>query len=255
MFYVAALMAMQPESAVFLVTLLGLLVLGPAMLSPLAKIPEIRLAMWPVSGLKRMVLGVFTRPEVRAAPFLWRLPGLEARQLVRTLDLYSAVAFSTGGMAYRFLADAPEPAAFGVLSVLVVVSLSTLAQNLFTLDGAARLRWELSPRRGWVHLWRKGRWLLGVTVVLTGGLAPLAGLTGMLVSLAVGHHTSVLVAAESPAWRFSAGRFFPQGFLQLAAGAGCGMAVAQGNYWYLPGAAVLYGVSLMVYGWVMERIR
>jgi len=251
--YVTALLSLQPASALFLWTVIGLLLLAPAITAPLAKIPEIRLALWPLSAGQGRMLRIFTRPALRRVPWLWRVPGLEARQLLRTLDVYVALIFSVTGTAYRLFARDPDPAAFGVLSLMVVSSLSTLAQNLFTLDGPARLRWQQSPQRGYVHLWRKGRWLLGLATVLSTGLSAQGAAAGMLLCLAVGHHNSVLAPTESEAWRFSSGRFFPHGFLQVVASFSCGIAVTRGEWQFLAGALLVYVASLFLYGWVLER--
>lgn len=167
--------------------------------------------------------------------------------------MYVELAFGVSGTIYRFVSEKPEPAAFGVLSLMVVVSLSTLAQNLFTLDGAARLRWEQSPRLGYEHLWRKGRWLLGMSAIFCAGLSPAAAVTGMLICLAIGHHNSVLRMTESAAWGSSSGQFFPHGFLQVEACFAGGIAVARGEPLCLFVALLAYLASLFVYGWVFER--
>lgn len=139
------------------------------------------------------------------------------------------------------------------MTLLVVLSLSTLGQNLFTLDGAARVRWRLAPARGALTLWRKGRVLLGLTIALTLLLKPLAALAGMLAALAIGHHNSALAPRESPPWRFSAGRFFPHGLLQAVSCFACGIAVARGEWVFLALASFAYAASLVLYGWALEK--
>ena len=253
LYFFALVTYQQAESAYFLWTIMGMLLVLPALAAPVAKLPELRLGLWPVSKGQSRLLRVFIRPALRAAPRLWRVPGLEARQLLQTLDVYAALVLAVGGTAYRVFAAEPEPEANGVISLLVVICLSTLAQNLFTLDGPARLRWQQSSRPGYVHLWRKGRWLLGLAMVLSVGLSPLTAATGMLICLAVGHHNSVLAMTESAAWRFSSGQFIPHGLLQVGVCFACGIPVSRGDWRFLAGALVAYLASLFLYGWIMER--
>ncbi len=254
-FWFALLLSMQPESMGFIWSLLGALMLIPAISAPLARIPEIRLNLWPLSQQQTRLLKLLSKPHAQASPWLWRLlPILELRQILRTLDFWLAVIFALAGTAYRFLYSKPDPAAYPVLSMIVVLALSTLAQNLFALDGiGGRLRWGLSPARGYKVLWRKGSILIAITVVLTAGLSPLAALSGMLAALAVGHHFSVSSPLDSGAWRFTMGEFFPYGFLQVIGMFSCGIATSRGDYLWLGIAAVAYGLSLFVFGYWLEK--
>ncbi len=253
LFYFALLLTAQPESAAFLWFVLGLLLLIPALATPLAKIPEMRLALWPLPRWAQRALRLFSVPSSSAAPWLWRMPTLEARQLARTLDVWIAFLFAISGTLYRFLARTPDRAALDLLALIVVLSLGTLTQNLFTLDGPARARWRLSPQRGFVALWRKGLPVITLAVLFTLALNPLAALAAILASLALGHHNSVLHPTDSPPWRFSSGRFLPHGILQVVANFGCGVAVARGDWAFLLGAAGAYLLSLLLYGWIWER--
>jgi hypothetical protein len=252
-FYWLALLSLQPESALLWWIVLGLILLLPALLSPFAKIPEARLALWPISDRAKTFLRPFTQPLRRSAPWLWHASTLELRQLLRTLDFYFALLFSLAATAYRLAWPKPEAEAIDAMSMLVVLALSTLAQNLFTLDGPARRRWKLSPARGATLLFRKGRILLALTTFLCLPLSPLAAFTAMLAALAIGHHNSVLAPQDSVAWRFSAGRFFPHGLLQVVASFACGIAVARGEYLFLAGAAAAYALSLLIYGWLWDH--
>lgn len=252
-FYWLALLSLQPESALLWWIVLGLILLLPALLSPFAKIPEARLALWPLTDRAKSFLRPFTQPLRRAAPWLWRAPTLELRQLLRTLDFYFALLFATAATIYRFAWPDPEPEAIDALSMLVVLALSTLAQNLFTLDGPARRRWKLSPVSGAKLLFRKGRALLALTTVLCLPLNPLAAFTAMLAALTIGHHNSVLAPQDSVAWRFSAGRFFPHGLLQVVASFATGIAVARGEYLIFAVTITAYSLSLFIYGWLWEK--
>jgi len=254
-FWVALLLSMQPESMGFIWTLIGSLMIVPALAAPLARIPEIRLALWPLSQGQARFLRIFARPESQASPWLWRLlPTLELRQILRTLDFWLAALIAAAGTAYRYLYSNPEPEAYPVLSMMVVLCLSTMAQNLFVLDGlAGRLRWRISPARGYKILARKGLVLVGITVLLTGGLSPVGAVAGMLAALAVGHHFSVFSQIDSPPWRFTMGEFFPYGFLQVIGLFSCGISAARGDLVYLAIAGAAYGISLLLYGWILEQ--
>ncbi len=254
-FWFALLLSMQPESMGFIWTLIGSLMVVPALAAPLARIPEIRLSLWPLTQVQARILRVFARPESHASPWLWRLlPTLELRQMLRTLDFWLAALIAGSGTAYRYLYSKPQPEAYPVLSMMVVLFLSTMAQNLFALDGLpGRLRWRISPSRGYRILARKGLVLVGMTVLLTGGLSPVGALAGMLAALAVGHHFSVFSQIDSPPWRFTMGEFFPYGFLQVIGLFSCGIATANGELVYLGIAGAAYGISLLLYGWILER--
>ena len=253
-FWFALLLSLQPESMGFIWSLIGSLLLIPALSAPFARIPEIRLYFWPLGETQRKVLRWLSKPEAQTSPWLWRLiPLLELRQIMRTLDFWLAALFAGMGTAYRLFYSKPEPSAFPILAMLVVLALSTLAQNLFGLDGlSGRMRWKMAPARGYRILWRKGWVLIAITVVLTAGLSPLAALAGMLAALAIGHHFSVLSPLDCGAWRFSMGQFFPFGFLQVIAMFSCGIATARGD-WVFSGIAVAaYLISIFLYGWVLE---
>lgn len=254
-FFFALLLSMQPESMAFIWTVLGLVMMVPALAAPLAKIPEIRLKLLPLEAWQARVLRPFTKPETQASPWLWRaLPVLELRQIARTLDFWLAAVLSIAGTAYRVFSDQPNPDAYPVLSMMVVLCLSTLAQNLFGLDGlGGRLRWRLSPVRGYRILWRKGGVLVGLAVLLTAGLNPVGGLAGMLAALAIGHHFSVLSPIDAGAWRFAMGQFFPYGLLQVIGMFSCGIAAGRGELVYLAVAGVGWLASSLIYGWVLEN--
>jgi len=254
-FYFALLLSLQPESMGFIWTLLGLIMILPALAAPLARIPTLRLALWPLSKTQVRFLRLFAQPERLSSPWLWRLlPTLELRQLCRTLDFALALFLASSATLYRYFFAGLEADSFPVLSLLVVLALSTLAQNLFGLDGhGGRLRWRLSPRRGYLILARKGLPLILLSIILTVGLDPLAALTGILSALAIGHHFSVFSPLDAAPWRFSMGQFFPYGLLQVFAIFSTGISAARGEYLYLGLAAAAYLLSLFIYGWFLER--
>ncbi|HEX6545596.1 MAG TPA: hypothetical protein VF023_04765 [Bryobacteraceae bacterium] len=65
---VAVLAIMQPESAAFLLILLGVLVLFPISSDPLAKIPTSRLQLWPLSTNQRFALRL---ASLALSPVIW----------------------------------------------------------------------------------------------------------------------------------------------------------------------------------------
>jgi hypothetical protein len=69
-FFFALLLSMQPESMAFIWTVLGLVMMVPALAAPLAKIPEIRLKLLPLEAWQARVLRPFTKPETQASPWL-----------------------------------------------------------------------------------------------------------------------------------------------------------------------------------------
>lgn len=253
-FYFALLLSLQPEAMGFVWLLVGLLLMFPALLAPLAKIPALRLQLWPLEKRATRFLQIFARPDLPHTPWLWRvLPALELRQYCRSLDFALACVFAVMASLLRFFTPQLDPEALPILSLLVVLMLSTLAQNLFALDGrAGRLRWRLSPAPGWRILARKGLPLVLLTGLLTLPLSPLPAVTGMLAALAIGHHFSVQTPLDAAPWRFTAGQFFPYGLLQVFALFSSGIAVARGEIIYFPLAFLAWVGSLLVYGRVLE---
>lgn len=254
-FFFALLLSLQPESMAFIWTLLGLVMMVPALAAPLARIPEIRLKLWPLSVAKGRLMAPFTKPETQASLWLWRvLPVLELRQIARTLDFWLAFLLALAGTLYRVLSAQPNEDAYPVLAMMVVLCLSTLAQNLFALDGqGGRLRWRLSPVRGYRVLWRKGGLLISIAGVLTAGLNPVGGVAGMLAALAIGHHFSVFSPIDAGAWRFSMGQFFPYGLMQVIGMFSCGIAAGRGEMVYFWIAAAGWLFSSLIYGWMLEH--
>lgn len=177
----------------------------------------------------------------------------DLRQLLITLDPYPVVLLAAGAALYRIVSAAPDPGAYSVLSVIVAVGLSTYAQSLFGLDGASGLaRYRLLPLRGWQILFSKGIALLGLLFVLVLPLQPGAGLAAGLVALAVGQHSSVLHPVPQRKWRFTSGRIWPIGFLQLVGMVSIGSAVRANRLWFLLAVAI-YAVSLLFYGKTWDR--
>ena len=61
-----------------------------------------------------------------------------------------------------------------------------------------------------------------------------------LAALAIGHHPSILEPSAQQRWRFTSGRIFPTGLIQMVAMVAIGMAVAQSAAWILVAAVGLW---------------
>ncbi|MBZ5609004.1 MAG: hypothetical protein LAP38_12150 [Acidobacteriia bacterium] len=181
-----------------------------------------------------------------------RLGGLvqkNIRQMLSTLDFYAALLLALSGSLYRVFGSTPDPEAFMILALVVVIALSTYAQCLFGLDlPSGMARYRVLPLRGYEILLAKDIAFLLVAAVLVAPLAPLPGLAGALVAVAVGHHGSVLRPIAQTRWRFTGGVIFPTGFFQVFPLVAVGVATARASVWYLALAFVAYVASLWYYG-------
>lgn len=193
-----------------------------------------------------------SRRAVRMPKFPGQLGGLiqkDLRQMLSVLDGYAALALALGGALYRLFGAHPEPDAFLILAMVVVIAISTYGQCLFGLDlpwGVARYR--VLPLRGYQILLAKDIAFLCVAAVLVAPLALLPGLAGALVALAVGHHASVLQPLPQTRWRFTGGTLWPSGFLQVFPLVAVGVATGRASVWYLGLALAAYLGSLWYYG-------
>jgi hypothetical protein len=211
------------------------------------------LALW-----SRVTAG---RPASRWFLALPKLPGRlgglvqkNLRQMLSVLDCYAALALALSGWLYRLFGSKPDPDAFMILTLVIIIALSTYAQCLFGLDlptGIARYR--VLPLRGYEILLAKDIAFLCVAFVLVAPLALLPGLAGALVALAVGHHASVLRPIPQMRWRFTGGGIFPSGLVQVFPLLAVGVATARGSVWYLGLAFAAYVASLWYYGWEWDR--
>jgi hypothetical protein len=193
-----------------------------------------------------------SRRVVRVPEFPGLLGGLvrkNLRQMLSVLDCYAALALALGGALYRAFGTHPDPDAFLILALVVVIALSTYAQCLFGLDlprGIARYR--VLPLRGYEILLAKDIAFLCIAAVLVAPLAFLPGLAGALVALAVGHHASVLQPLAQSRWRFTGGALWPSGFFQVFPLVAVGVATGRAGTWYLALALAAYLLSLWYYG-------
>lgn len=199
-------------------------------------------------------------PRADPARYVPGLPGplreltrQNTRQMFTVLDTYTALLLSAGGTAYRYFYPNADRAAFPILSLVVALAFSTYAQCLFGLEIRNGLtRYGLLPLRGWQVLLSKDIPYLALLLVMTLPLDPAAGLTFGLAALAVGHHSSVVIAEPQQRWRFTGSRLFP-GVVQALSAVAIGFAEARQGWPWLALAAVLYGASVWIYGVVWDR--
>lgn len=264
---------LPPRSAYPFLLLMGFLLLFPLSSDPLAKIPPMRSAAWPLAGSQRTALRIATAaisplfwlalvlflrtapslgfaflgmaaamqaaialvrftPSARGRSFGWAIPGklgplitAAARQMLQVLDTYVAILIALGGCLYRFCFRAPDPAAYPIFSLLIALALSTYAQCLFDLDSqSARTRYRLLPVQPREILLAKDAAFLGLLLLLTLPLSPVAGMTFGFTALAIGHFPA-LPRNPQYRWRFLGGRFVI-GAAQVSCGAAFGLAAA-----------------------------
>jgi hypothetical protein len=176
------------------------------------------------------------------------------RELLTTLDFYCAAIMSASVLAYRCFGPPLPREAFMAMSFLVVGALSSYTQCLFGLDGEGGLsRYRLLPVRGWQLLLAKDAAYLAVLIPLLLPLAPLAGLGGALVVLAVGRQPSVGQPREQTRWRFSSGGAIGNGLVQMVAMTMTIAGIFSTSVWFLVAAAAAWAGSLWWYGRELER--
>ncbi len=193
-------------------------------------------------------------------PFMWRripsFPGAleqlirkNIREILSTLDFYVALLLSLTGLGYRIARLHLPPQAYADLDLLVLLALTSYTQCLFGLDGQGGIsRYRLLPLRGWQILAAKDVALLAVVVVLLLPLAPLPGLGGAMVCLAMGHAASVREPRQQTRWRFSTGVSLGYGILQVVATAAAWGAIEFSSALFLFACLLLWLVSMAWYG-------
>jgi len=145
----------------------------------------------------------------RAVP---RFPGMlgqlirkDLRELLSTLDFWTALALSASCSLFRVLVHELPGDALLVFSLLVVIALSTWAQSCFGLDRPEGLiRYRLMPLRGWQIFAVKATAFLVVVTILALPLSLPAAWASASMALAVGNAGSISVKSQRR-WRFSSG--------------------------------------------------
>jgi hypothetical protein len=218
-----------------------------------------------VALLIQLAMGLWShlksgKPRSRA---LWRVPkfpgrigGLiqkDLRQIFSVLDFYAALLLALSAAAYRWFSRHPDPDASVIMALVVVIALSTYAQNLFGLDFPAGIsRYRLLPLRGREILLSKSISFLAVALVLVAPLAPVAGFAASITALAIGQYSSVLHMQPAVRWRFCSGTM-SGAFFQVFLLAAVGVASARSSAWYLALALAGFLASLWYSGRLWDR--
>ncbi len=166
------------------------------------------------------------------------------REMLRTLDFWTALLIAVSGTLYRLLGRAPDPEAFPILSLLVGIAMSTMGQRMLRLDdGRALLRYRLLPISGWKLLVTQDMTFLIPLSVMVSLLSLRTGLAFGLAAIAVGRYPSLRQRANQRRWRFVGGdpRF---GVAQVLLGGLAGIGAARAGLWVLAVALALYVVSI-----------
>lgn len=205
------------------------------------------------AGMQAAIAFVRFTPSARGRSLAWPFGGslgplitATLRQMFKVLDTYLAILIAIGGYLYRLFYTAPDPAAYPIFSLLIALALSTYAQCLFELDSqSARTRYRLLPVRPREILLAKDAAFLGLLLLLTLPLSPVAGMTFGFAALAIGHFPALRRNAQYR-WRFLGGRFVI-GTAQVAFGASLGLAAANTSLAFalLPLAGYLLRICLI----------
>jgi hypothetical protein len=291
--FIALLMAgafsagVAPVSAYPYLALLVFLMLFPLAADPLAKIPAVRLGLWPLGrrqhlalravalafspmlwltvvvairlGSPQVALALVAIPvlthslatprwqPLRQVPAFGELMRNNLRQMLSVLDPYLAGLITLFAIFTRVRVI--EGGAAG-MAMLIALALSTYAQCLFSLDGPAGLaRYRLLPLAAWRILLAKDAAYLSLLLLLVLPVEPVAGLTCGLFALAIGRYPAVRYRLPVTRWRFTSGRVF-FGVLQIVAGAAT-IAQSQSRWTLLGIAAAAWALSL----WWGARMR
>jgi hypothetical protein len=177
------------------------------------------------------------------------------REILTTLDFYTALALSVAVGAYRVFGPPLPPDAFMAMTVLVIGALSSYAQCLFGLDGDGGIsRYRLLPVSGWRLLLAKDAAFLVVAIPLTLPLGLATGVGAALVALAIGHAPSVARRREQTRWRFTTGGSLGNSAAQMVGIAMTASVISRNSAWYFFVAVALWAVSLWWYGREVERV-
>ncbi|MBS1830456.1 MAG: hypothetical protein JST93_34455 [Acidobacteria bacterium] len=202
-------------------------------------------------------------PRFRLLLYIPSFPGITGglirknlRELLHVLDLYLACALCAAGIAYRLLSPTHDPDAVFMITLLIVLALSTYAQQQFALDIERGLvRYRLMPLKGWRILLAKDIAFLTVLIPLVLPLAPLTGIAAGLAALAFGHQPSVMQAQPQARWRFVAGVSVTHALLQTVLMFGLGSLTFRQSPLFAAVSAGLWLASLFAFGWQYDRSR
>lgn len=168
------------------------------------------------------------------------------REITSTLDFWTALLIAACGTVYRLFGHSPEQEAFPMLSVLVAIAMSTVAQRMLSMDeGRAILRYRLLAIAGWKLLVVQDTVFLLLVGIMVLPLNLQAGLAFGFVAIALGRYPSLKQQAEQRRWRFIGGdpRF---GVAQVLLGGAAGIGAARIGLSILAYAFVLYFGSVFL---------
>src|SRR3984957_4814750 len=166
------------------------------------------------------------------------------REMLETLDFWTALLIAVSGTLYRLFGRAPEPEMLPILSLSVGLAMSTIAQRMLRLDeGRALLRYRLLPIAGWKLLVTLDMTFLISLTVMVSFLSLRTGVAFGLVAIAVGRYPSLRQRANQRRGRFVGGdpRF---GVAQIVLGGLAGIGAARLGLWVVAVASALYLVSV-----------
>lgn len=288
--YSAAVSGVKPVSAYPFLGLLAFLILFPLAADPLAKIPAVRLGLWPLGRSQRLglrtaalalspmvwllallalrvsrpaaALGMVAVPLVshglatprwkplRHVPAIGELMRKNLRQMLSVLDPYLAALIAIIAVAGHVRA---LPGGAAGMAMLVALAFSTYAQCLFGLDGASgAARYRLLPIAPWRILLAKDAAYLMLLLVLVLPVDAASGLTFGFLALAAGRYPSLRYRIPVVRWRFTSGRV-AFGVLQIVAGSVASLAEGEHGWPILALAAAAWLVSLGLGGWWFGR--
>ena len=173
----------------------------------------------------------------------------DLRQLLTTLEFWTAALLSAAAAAYRIFGSNFPAEAGLMLSLLIVLIFASSTTCSFSLDGEAGMtRYRLLPLRGWQILAMKDAAVLLAIAILTLPLAPLSGIAAALVTVAIGHSYAIHERGGQARWRFSSGPSLWFGLVQLIALAFAGAGVHYSGAYSAGIAAAIYVLSTAWYG-------
>lgn len=198
----------------------------------------------------RILAGLRTRRGLTIPLVPWKVGGVAQqmwRELSETLDFWAAFLVAIAGMLYRLFGHSPDPDAFPILSIVVAIAMSTIAQRMLSLnEGRALLRYRLLPIAGWKVLATQDAAFLMTVAALVSPLNLRAGFTCSLVALTIGRHPSLTRRVSQRRWRFVGGdpRF---GTAQLLLGGVAGIGAVRLGL-KVPLVAVLFYAASLFWG-------
>jgi hypothetical protein len=266
-------LAQAPQSRIVLFPLTRpqrlLLRLGSLALSPILWIAILLLALTRSGSLcvafvsagliAYAVTQVATRVSGRIRVRLSELPGSfgslfrkDLLQLFSLLDFYAGFLIALATVSYRFAARSATPDAMPVMAVMIGFALSTCAQTPFALDREnGRTRYRLLQVHPAKILLSKDAAFLACTLLLTGVVSPLPGLTFAFIALSIGRYPAVRLRLPAQEWRFSSGDF-RFGIAQMMGGTAMAMAEYRVGIQFFLGALAIWLISIVWGAWLWE---